>query len=70
MQCMPALGFAFTVLWGLLRNFIIILLYSQVSYLAFILVTPVATGFSLYTGNHNANQCRSQGDRKPYLVGC
>lgn len=48
----------------------IILLYSQVSYLAFILVTPVATGFSLYTGNHSANQCRSQGDRKPYLVGC
>lgn len=64
------LGFAFTVLWGLVRNFIIILLYSQVSHLAFILVTPVATGFSLYTGNHSANQCRSQGDRKPYLVGC
>lgn len=70
MQSMLTLGFAFSVLWGLVRNFTIILLYSQVSHLAFILVTPVATGFSLYTGNHSANQCRSQGDRKPYLVGC
>lgn len=69
-QRVPTLGFAFTILWGLVRNFVIILLYSQVSYLAFILVTPVATGFSLYTGNRGANQCSSQGDRKPCLVGC